>query len=147
MNSESEKKLSMDELMERNRPTQAAQQLTTLPPEVHPSKAEWEEMMDCLYTLGRHAEKQTSHLLRISELPARLPSRAQIDELLKRIAYLEQMCEQAGKPKERSFSLPRLQLPHLASPTWVVLLMSLAALLLLWWGLGSVWNNLSLLLR
>ena len=48
MNSGSEKKLSMDELLEKNRPAQMVQttlqppaQELTLPPEVHPTKAEW----------------------------------------------------------------------------------------------------------
>ena len=59
MNSESEKKLSMDELLEKNRPAQMAQatpqlpaQELTTPPEVHPTKAEWEDLQSALYTLG-----------------------------------------------------------------------------------------------
>ena len=64
---------------------------------------------------------------------------------------LEQMNEQAGKRKEKHFSLhgirlPKLRLPHLDGPTWAVLLMGTAALLLLWWGLDTVWSSLSLLL-
>ena len=63
---------------------------------------------------------------------------------------LEQMGEQAGKSKEKRFSLPsirlpRLRLPHLDGPTVIVLLMTAAALLLLWWGLDTVWNGFSLL--
>ena len=59
MNSGSEKKLSMDELLEKNRPAQMVQttlqppaQELTLPPEVHPTKAEWEDLQSDLYTLG-----------------------------------------------------------------------------------------------
>ena len=156
MNSESEKKLSMDELMAMNRPTQMAPQPTARelipPPEVHPTKAEWEEMMDCLYALERHAERQNSYLKKISELPAQLPTRTQMDDLLKRTARLEQMGERAGNRSGKFFSLPKIKLPRprlpqLDGPTWVVLLMSLAALLLLWWSLGGVWRDLSLLLR
>ena len=70
-----------------------------------------------------------------------------MDELLKMMKHLEQMGEQAGKPKEKRFSLPsiRLRLPYLDGPTAVVLLMAAAALLLLWWGLDTIWNGLSLL--
>ena len=154
MNSGSEKKLSMDELMAMNRPTQAtptAQDLTP-PLEVHPTKEEWEEMMDCLYTLGYHAESQTGYLKTTSKLLAQLPSRTQLDELLKRMAKLEQMGEQAGSRNGKFFSLPRIKLPrprlpHLDGPTWAVLLMSLAALLLLWWRLGDVWSSLSSVLQ
>lgn len=158
MSSESEKKLSMDELLEKNRPAQmvqttpqpSAQELTT-PPEVHPTKAEWEELLSSLYTLGDHTERQTGYLKKVSELLAQLPTRTQMDELLKAVKHLEQMSEQAGKRNEKRFSLPgirlpRLRLPHLDGPTWAVLLMGTAVLLLLWWGLDTVWSNLSLML-
>ena len=156
MNSGSEKKLSMDELLEKNRPAQMVQttqppaQELTPPPEVYPSKAEWEELLSSLYTLGYHTERQTGYLKKISELLAQFPTRTQMGELLKAVKHLEQMSEQAGKQKERHFSLPsirlpRLRLPHLDGPTWAVLLMGTGALLLLWWGLDTVWSNLSLL--
>ena len=157
MNSGLEKKLSMDELLEKNRPAQMvqttpqlpAQELTT-PPEVHPMKAEWEELLSSLCTLGYHTERQTGYLKKVNELLAQLPTRTQMDELLKAVKHLEQMSEQAGKRNEKRFSLPgirlpRLRLPHLDGPTWAVLLMGTAALLLLWWVLGTVWSSLSLM--
>ena len=156
MNSGSEKKLSMDELMAMNRPTQAAPppaaQQSTPSPEMHLAKEGWEEMMDCVNTLGYHAESQTDYLKTISGLLVQLPSRTQMDELLKRMATLERMGEQAGSRNVKSFSLPRIKLPrprlsHLDGPTWAVLLMSLAALLLLWWRLGGVWSSLSSVLQ
>ena len=67
MNSGSEKKLSMDELLEKNRPAQVEQttqppaQELTPPPEDHPTKAEWEELLSSLYTLGYHTERQTGY--------------------------------------------------------------------------------------
>ena len=158
MNSGSEKKLSMDELLEKNRPTQMVQttlqppaQELTLPPEVHPTKAEWENLLSDLCTLGYRTERQTGYLKKSSELLAQLPSRTQMEELLKAVKHLERMSEQAGKRNEKRFSLPsirrlRLRLPHLDGPTWTVLLMGTAALLLLWWGLGTVWSSLRLLL-
>ena len=158
MNSGLEKKLSMDELLEKNRPAQMvqttpqlpAQELTT-PPEVHPMKAEWEELLSSLCTVGDHTERQTGYLKKVNELLAQLPTRTQMDELLKAVKHLEQMSEQAGKRNEKRFSLPgirlpRLRLPHLDGPTWAVLLMGTAALLLLWWVLGTVWSSLSLML-
>ena len=159
MNSGSEKKLSMDELLEKNRPAQMAQatpqlpaQELTPPPEDHPTKAEWEDLQSDLYTLGYHTQRQTGYLKKISELLAQLPTRTQMDKLLKAVKHLEQMSEQAGKRNEKRFSLPsirlpRLRLPHLDGPTWAVLLMGAAALLLLWLGLGTVWSSLSLLLQ
>ena len=158
MNSGSEQKLSMDELLEKNRPAQMVQitpqppaQELTLPPEVYPTKAEWENLQSELCTLGYHTERQTGYLKKVSELLAQLPTRTQMDELLKAVKHLEQMSEQAGKRNEKHFSLPgirlpRLWLPHLDGPTWAVLLMGTAVLLLLWWGLDTVWSNLSLML-
>ena len=157
MNSGSEQKLSMDELLEKNRPAQVEQttqppaQEPTPPPEVHLTKAEWEDLLSDLCALGYHAERQTVYLKKASELLAQLPTRTQMDELLKAVKHLERLSEQAGKRNEKRFSLPgirlpRLRLPHLDGPTWAVLLMGTAALLLLWWGLGTVWSNLSLLL-
>ena len=157
MNSGSEQKLSMDELLEKNRPAQMVQttpqppaQELTLPPKVHPTKAEWEDLQSELCTLEYHTERQTGYLKKVSELLAQLPTRTQMDELLKAVKHLEQMTEQAGKPKENSFSLhrirlPRLHLPHVSIPALISLLMAAAALLLLWWGLGTVWSSSSLL--
>ena len=158
MNSGSEQKLSMDELLEKNRPVRMVQptpqtpvQEQTPPPEVHPAKAEWEDLLSDLWALGYHAERQTAYLKKASELLAQLPTRTQMEELLQAVKHLEQMNEQAGKRNEKRFSLPgirlpRLRLPHLDGPTWAVLLMGIAALLLLWWGLDTVWRSLSLLL-
>lgn len=147
----------MDELLEKNRPAQMVQttpqppaQELTLPPKVHPTKAEWEDLQSELCTLEYHTERQTGYLKKVSELLAQLPTRTQMDELLKAVKHLEQMTEQAGKPKENSFSLhrirlPRLHLPHVSIPALISLLMAAAALLLLWWGLGTVWSSSSLL--
>lgn len=109
------------------------------------------EMIEYLDTLWYHTDLQTNLLKKVSELLAQLPTRTQMDELLKAVKHLEQMSEQAGKRNEKHFSLPgirlpRLRLPHLDGPTWAVLLMGTAVLLLLWWGLDTVWSNLSLML-
>ena len=146
----------MDELLEKNRPAQVVQttpqppaQELTLPPKVHPTKAEWEDLQSELCTLGYHTERQTGYLKKVSELLAQLPTRTQMDELLKAARHLEQMTEQVGKPKEKPFSLPRirlprLHLPHVSIPALISLLMAAAALLLLWWSLGTAWNSFSL---
>ena len=153
MNSGSEKKLSMDELLEKNRPAQMVQ--TTQPPaqepttllEVHPTKAEWEELLSSLYTLGYHTERQTGYLKKISELLAQLPTRTQMDELLKAVKHLEQMSEQAGKWNEKRFSLPSIRLRRLSLPDipWTSLLLGLAALALTGLVLWVVWSSLATL--
>ena len=152
MNSTSEKKLSMDELMERNRPAPTAKptvQGQAPPPEVHPMKEEWAEMMECICTLTRHAERQTVYLKKVSELLAQFPTRTQVDELLKMVQHLEQMAEQAGKPKEKRFSLPSISLPSLylprLSPALLLIPMVLVVLWAMWYSLDALWSVISML--
>ena len=149
MNSEYGQRLSMQELKQRNTQQAVLPTLTT-PHEASPTKADWEQMMNDLDALWYHANRQTDMLERISRQMSQLPTRTQLDDLLKAVRHLEQMTEQAGKPKENSFSLhrirlPRLHLPHVSIPALISLLMAAAALLLLWWGLGTVWSSSSLL--
>ena len=154
MNSGSERKLSMDELLEKNRPTQMVQttpqpptQKLTPPPEVHPTKAEWEDLLSDLCALGYHTERQTGYLKKVNELLAQFPTRTQMDELLKAVKHLEQMSEQAGKQSEKRFSLPNIRLPRLSLPDipWTSLLLGLAALALTGLVLWVVWSSLDTL--
>ena len=154
MNSGSEQKLSMDELLEKNRPAQMAQatpqppaQELTPPPEDHPTKAEWEELLSSLYALGDHTERQTGYLKKVSELLAQLPTRTQMDELLKAVKHLEKMSEQAGKRNEKRFSLPSIRLPRPSLPDipWTSLLLGLATLALTGLVLWVVWSSLDTL--
>ena len=149
MNSESEQRLSLQELKQRNH-QQTALPMQAPPHEACPSKADWERMMKYMDALWHHADRQTDLLESVSRQMSQLPTRTQLDELLKAVKRLEQMSEQDGKRNEKRFSLPgirlpRLRLPHLDGPTWAVLLMGTGALLLLWWGLGTVWSSSSLL--
>ena len=134
-------------------PASQQTELPTLTPphEACPSKADWERMMKYMDALWHHADRQTDLLESVSRQMSQLPTRTQLDDLLKAVRHLEQMTEQAGKPKENSFSLhrirlPRLHLPHVSIPALISLLMAAAALLLLWWGLGTVWSSSSLLI-
>lgn len=139
----------MQELKQRNTQQAVLPTLTT-PHEASPTKADWGRMMNDLDALWYHANRQTDLLERVSRQMSQLPTRTQLDDLLKTARHLEQMTEQAGKPKENSFSLrrirlPRLHLPQVSIPALISLLMAAAALLLLWWGLGTVWSSSSLL--
>lgn len=153
MNSGSEKKLSMDELLEKNRPAQMVQttqpptQELTPPPEVHPTKAEWEDLLSDLCALGYHTERQTGYLKKVNELLVQLPNRTQMDELLKAVKHLEQMSEQAGKQSEKRFSLPSIRLPRPSLPDipWTSLLLGLATLALTGLVLWVVWSSLDTL--
>ena len=149
MNSEYGQRLSLQELKQRNT-QQTALPVQAPPPEARPTKADWERMMKYMDALWHHADRQTDLLESVSRQMSQLPTRTQLDDLLKAVRHLEQMTEQAGKPKENSFSLhrirlPRLHLPHVSIPALISLLMAAAALLLLWWGLDTVWSSSGLL--
>ena len=123
MNSEYGQRLSLQELKQRNTQQAVLPTLTT-PHEACPSKADWERMMKYMDALRYHANRQTDMLERISRQMSQLPTRTQLDDLLKAVRHLEQMTEQAGKPKENSFSLhrirlPRLHLPHVSIPALI----------------------------
>ena len=143
MNSESEQRLSLEQLKQRN-----AQESPTPPPEVHPTREEWSELLAILSAQYRLAAVQYDLTEDLLKKLRTTPTAAQTEEILRELRALRGAVQQAGKPKEKFFSLsrlPRLRLPHLSAPAVVSLLLAAAVLLLLWWGLGTVWNSFSLL--
>lgn len=76
----------------------------------------------------------------------------QMDTLLKQVAHLENMAEQAGKPKEkhswlRKLHLPKITLPEVDWPAVILILMALAALVMIWLFLGKNLSGWMSLLR
>lgn len=145
MNSESGQRLPMEELKRRNAPQ-------SVPTQTCPSEEEWRELLRRLNQLERHTAAHTALLREASSQREPCPTQAQMEALARDVAEIRTLLRLAGKRNEKRFSLPgirqpRLQLPHLDGPTWTVLLMGTAALLLLRWGLDTVWSSLSLLLQ
>ena len=117
MNSEYGQRLSLQELKQRNTQQIEIELPTPTPsPDACPSKTDWERMMKYMDALWYHADRQTDLLESVSRQMSQLPTRTQLDDLLKTVRHLEQMTEQAGKPKENSFSLHRIRLPRLHLP-------------------------------
>ena len=76
----------------------------------------------------------------------------QMAGLVKQVAHLEKMVEQAGKPKEkhswlRKLHLPKITLPTVEWPVVIMVLMMLAALVMIWLCLGKSLSGLTNLLR
>ena len=76
----------------------------------------------------------------------------QMDGLLKQVAHLEKMAEQAGKPKEkhswlRKLHLPKITLPEVDWPAVILILMGLVALVMIWLFLGKNLSGWMSLLR
>ena len=166
MNLRSEQNFSMDELMAMNRPPhtiqptqdQSVPQTSAMPSiEIHcPIPEETDKMVEQLSSLENRFSRQEVRINTLAEICSQTATKSQMEELLRAVKHLEQMNEQAGKPKEKSslrrrFRLPRL---HLSLPEWdwptvvtVVMALAMAALLLLWFKLGGDWSRLSILHR
>ena len=154
MNLQHEQKLSMEELMAKNRPEQTnppAPELTSTPQPVVIQCA-LPELVERLEKLERICSAQSQSLKLLSEVRNSYPTRMQMEELLKSVQHLKAMAEQAGKKNEKRFSMPRLRLPRLYLPEWewptvLTVVWMLAALFLLWFSSVDGWNKLSLMLR
>ena len=141
MSSESEQKYSMAELRQRNKQPKPELEINIPCPTVEQADSlisNQETIIRLLYTISQKLDG--------------LATQTEQEQTREMLTAIRGLMQPAGKKKEKSFSLPklrlpRLRLPRLDGPTWVVLLMALAVLLLLWWSLGDVWNNLSLLFQ
>lgn len=135
MSSESERALSLEELRQRNMPQQ-------LSPDQHPTEQNWLELSAALEALGQLLAEQNLTLEELAGRPYRGPTPEQITELLQEAKAIHRLLEQAGKKKERHFSLPRFHLPQ---PTWEWLILPaiLLGLGLLWYSWVALWNGLA----
>lgn len=138
MNSGSERNLSMDELLRRNMPQQ-------IPLEQHPTAADWLELSAAMEAMGELLEEQNLALEELTRRSYPGPTQEQIKVLTQETKEIHLLLEQAGKKKERRFSLPRFQLPH-PSWTWLVVPAVLLGVWVLWYSWGALWSGLAELL-
>lgn len=136
MSSESDRQLSMEELRRRN---------MQRPPEtVHPTTEEWQELTAALTAMGKILAEQMLLLEEISAKPSLWTAKEQTAELIWETKEIHRLLEQAGKKRERRFSLPDIHLPR-PSLEWLLLPAVLLGLLALWYGWAALWNGLEAL--
>ena len=131
MNSEFGKRCSVEELKERN-----------LPPEVHPSAEEWDNLLAILSALYRLTAAQADGMAKPS-CPALGELRMQTEALVRETAAIRQLLErreQDGKQKER-WRLPQVTLPR-PRPAWLWAIPILLGLWVMWYSGAAIWNNL-----
>lgn len=166
MNSESEQRLSLEELKQQNR-SQGVQMMTT--PSAAPTKQDWEDLLtavSALYRLERINSDRLKHLeasvgaqealLRaLTRQAGQLPTQVQLEALARDVAQIQATLKPAGKKSERWFSLSRVRLPKLRLPDipWSSLLLGLTALLLTggvlwtaWFSWGKLWSVMQALI-
>ena len=151
MNLESEKKLSMEELKQRNLPQNPAsppeQPPMPVPVELHPTQEDWAELLTMLSALYRMTAAQYDLEERRISQSTLSPTREQIAALAQDVTAKRNLLEQAGKKKEQRFSL-RLPKPHLPHLSPVLLLIPVIALVLweAWSSWGTLWSAIRMLL-
>ena len=113
--------------------------------ELHPTAEEWDELLEMLSALYRLAAAQNDFL----QAQRTHPLQPQMSVLTKEVSttreLIQKSIQQAGKKKERRFSLPHIHLPQ---PTWEWLILPavLLGLGLLWYSWAAFWNGLAGLL-
>ena len=124
------------------------------PPDT-PTMQDWDDLLAALTALYRLESTNSDRLERLEasvgpqeallralgRQVGQLPTQAQLEALAGDVAQMRAELKQAGKKRERHFSLPRLRLPKLRLPdiSWSSLLLGLTALALTGGVLWAVW--------
>ena len=166
MNSESGQRLSVEELKRLNQPP--APSVPATPPDA-PTRQDWENLLAVVSALYRLESTNSGRLERLEasvgpqeallralgRQVGQLPTQAQLEALAGDVAQMRAELKQAGKKRERHFSLPRLRLPKLRLPdiSWSSLLLGLTALALtggvlwaVWFSWEKLWNMMHTLI-
>ena len=143
MNSESGRRLSLEELKGRNAPQ-------TMIPQNCPSKEEWQELLHRLDELERHTAAHTALLREASSRREPCPTQAQMEALTRDVAEVQRLLQQAGKEKEISISPPSLG-TAMSVMVWLALILlgtmvGMVVLQVIWSGLAALWSVIKLLI-
>ena len=149
MSSEFERRLSVEELKQLNRPQTMPPQSAPMPP-AYPPQWEWDELLVALKHLEASVGAQEALVRALTRQVGQLPTQVQLEALARDVAQIQATLKQAGKKRERRFSLLRPRLPYIP---WSSLLLGLAALLLTggvlwatWSSLGKLWSAVQALI-
>ena len=161
MNSESEQRLSLEELKQRNR-SQCVQMMTT--PSAAPTKQDWEDLLTAVSALYRLERINSDRLERLeasvaaqealfralSRQVGQLPTQAQLEALARDVAQIQAALKQAGRKREISISPPSLE-TALSVLIWLILillgtLVGMVALQTIWSSLSALWSAVRILI-
>ena len=144
MSSESERRLSTEELKRLNQPSKAAPS-----PMVLLREADWEELLDRLDGLEAGVSAQEALLRALSQQVGQLPAQAQLEALARDAAQMRAELKQAGKKRELSISPPSLR-AALSVSLWLALILlatmvGMVVLQTIWSGFAALWKVVRLL--
>ena len=144
MSSESERRLSTEELKRLNQSSKAAP-----PPMVLLREADWEELLDRLDGLEASAAAQEALLRALYQQVGQRPTQEQTEALTRDVAQIQAELKQAGKKRELSISPPSLR-TALSVLIWLALILlatmvGMVVLQTIWSGLAALWKVVRML--
>ena len=144
MSSESERRLSTEELKRLNQPSKVSPS-----PMVLLREADWEELLDRLDGLEASAAAQEALLRALSQQVGQRPTQEQTEALAWDVAQMRAELKQAGKKRELSISPPSLR-TALSVSIWLALILlatmvGMVVLQTIWSGFAALWKVARLL--
>ena len=139
MSSESERRLSTEELKRLNQSSKAAP-----PPMVLLTAADWNMLLTRLDRLEAGVAAQEALLRALSQQVGQLPTREQTEALVREVSQMRAELKQAGKKRELSISPPSLR-TALSVSIWLALILlatmvGMVVLQTIWSGLATLWK-------
>ena len=149
MSSESERRFSMEELKQLNKPQALEAGMPPPPPMIILPEADWNTLLNQLDRLEAQAAAQEALLRALTRQVGQLPTREQTEALARDVAQMRAELKQAGKKKELSISPPSLR-TALSVLIWLALILlatmvGMVVLQTIWSGFAALWKVVRLL--
>lgn len=149
MSSESERRLSTEELKRLNQPQEMKSSAASPPPMVLLPATDWNMLLTRLDRLEASVAAQEALLRALSQQVGQLPAQAQLEALARDVAQMRAELKQAGKKRELSISPPSLR-AALSVSIWLALILlatmvGMVVLQTIWSGFAALWKVVRLL--
>ena len=149
MSSESERRLSTEELKRLNQPQEMKSSTASPPPMVLLPATDWNMLLTRLDRLEASVAAQESLLRALSQQVGQLLAQAQLEALARDVAQMRAELKQAGKKRELSISPPSLR-AALSVSIWLALILlatmvGMVVLQTIWSGFAALWKVVRLL--
>ena len=149
MSSESERRLSAEELKRLNQPQEMKSSTASPPPMVLLQATDWNMLLTRLDRLEASVAAQEALLRALSQQVGQLLAQAQLEALARDVAQMRAELKQAGKKRELSISPPSLR-AALSVSIWLALILlatmvGMVVLQTIWSGFAALWKVVRLL--
>ena len=149
MSSESERRFSMEELKQLNKPQALEASMPPPPPMIILPEADWNTLLNQLDRLEAQAAAQEALLRALTRQVGQLPTREQTEALARDVAQMRAELKQAGKKRELSISPPSLR-TALSVSIWLAMILlativGMVVLQTIWSGLAALWKVVRML--